>query len=72
MAIRNDHKQNFTTLLAAAKNGDLALMECKDQATGEYRAVICLANRYKDGSVDFMPLGHLSNDDPFTVYTPPE
>ena len=71
MAIKEHDRKNFNTLLRAAKAGRLALMECQDAVTGEYRAVICAVG--KDGE-DFTmtPFGHLSTaDNPFEVYTPP-
>jgi hypothetical protein len=41
-----DHaRANFQTLLRAAENGDLALMECSDAATGEPRYVLCAVGR---------------------------
>ncbi len=67
-----DHAQaNFQTLLLAAKGGDLALMECKDAATGEPRYVVCAVGR--DGA-DFMftPFCHLADGNPFEIYLPPE
>lgn len=44
MAISTDEKQNFETLRRACKNGDLALMECKDRKTGERVVVIGAVN----------------------------
>lgn len=73
MAIKPGDRTNFETLLRAAHNGDLALMECKDTATGEYRAVICAY--YKDPKSNdyiFSPFGHLATDNPYEQYTPPE
>ena len=37
-----DHiRANFQTLMRAAENGDLALMECADAESGAPRYVIC-------------------------------
>ncbi|MCI4679056.1 DUF6117 family protein [Rhodoblastus acidophilus] len=66
-----DHAQaNFQTLLRAAENGDLALMECADALTGETRYVICAVGR--EGS-DFLftPFGHLADGNPYEAYDPP-
>ncbi len=66
-----DHAQaNFQTLLRAAENGDLALMECADALTGEPRYVICAVGR--EGS-DFLftPFGHLADGNPYEAYVPP-
>lgn len=70
MSIPDHARANFQTLLRAAENGDLALMECSDAATGEPRYVICAVGR--DG-VDyiFTPFGHLADDDPYDAYVPP-
>ena len=37
MAIPDHARANFDTLMRAAAAGDLALMECRDAATGEAR-----------------------------------
>lgn len=65
------HRQWFEQMKLAAKNDDLALMHCVDAVTGEDRSVICMANRNKDGSVEFVPVGHLcSTDNPYEAYIP--
>lgn len=58
MSIPDHARANFQTLLHAAADGNLALMECADAATGETRYVICAVGR--DGA-DFLftPFGHL-------------
>lgn len=67
------HIQWYETLIEAAKNNDLALMLCADAVTGEYRSVLALANRHEDGSIDFIPVGHLCpTENPFEAYQPPE
>jgi Family of unknown function (DUF6117) len=72
MALKPGDKTNFETLKRACLNGDLALMECKDTATGEYRAVICAVGWDPDSKQDiFSPLGHLTPGNPFEIYTPP-
>lgn len=65
------HKQWFSQLQKAAKNGHLALMSCLDSATNESRSVICLVS-YEDGDYLFTPVGHLCTaDNPFEAYGPP-
>ena len=65
-------RANFQTLLDAARNGDLALMECTDAETGEYRAVVCAVG-WVDEEYQFTPFGHLcSNKNPYEAYDPPE
>ena len=63
-------RANFETLLKAAENGDLALMECADAATGVSRYVIVAVGRDHDDYV-FTPFGHLADGDPYEAYIPP-
>ena len=61
---------NFGTLLCAAEQGDLALVECLDAMTGEARYVLCAVGR--EGR-DYLltPFGHLHDGNPFEAYVPP-
>ena len=71
MAIPQAHAANFQTLLRAAEDGNLALMECSDAVTGEPRYVICAVGR--DGTDYVMtPFGHLAEGNPFEAYRPPQ
>ena len=70
MAIPDYARKNFQTLQRAAEVGDLALMECRDAATGETRYVICAVGRDK-GQYLMTPFGHLADGDPFQIYLPP-
>ena len=70
MAIPDAYVRNFRTLLRAAEQGDLALMECTDARTGEPRYVLCAVGR--EGSEYLMtPFGHLHDGNPFDAYVPP-
>ncbi|ASY46027.1 MAG: hypothetical protein ABS86_00290 [Sphingobium sp. SCN 64-10] len=70
MAIPDNLRTNFQTLLRAAGDGNLALMECQDTQTGEPRFVICAVGR--DGSDYVMtPFGHLVEGNPYDAYVPP-
>ena len=71
MAIPKDFKKNFETLLAAAKNGDLALLECKDAKTKEPRYVVCAVG-FDSGQYVMTPFGHMAEGNPFDAYLPPE
>ncbi len=71
MAIPKAFKKNFETLLAAAKNGDLALLECEDAVTKEPRYVICAVGR-DSGEYVMTPFGHLCEKNPYEAYIPPE
>lgn len=70
MAIPDPFRQNFATLLRAAENGDLALLECADAATGEPRYVICAIGR-GGASYVMTPFGHLHGGNPYEAYLPP-
>jgi hypothetical protein len=63
-------RTNFDTLLRAAFNGNLALMECTDAVTGEPRYVICAVGREGTEYV-FTPFGHLTDGNPYAAYLPP-
>ncbi len=71
MAIPEHARSNFQTLLRAAEDGNLALMECADARTGEPRYVICAIGRHC-GDYIFTPFGHLADDNPYEVYLPPD
>ena len=70
MTIPDHARANFETLLRAAAEGNLALMECADALTGEPRYVMCAVGR--DGAeFVFTPFGHLADGNPFDAYLPP-
>jgi hypothetical protein len=70
MSIPDHARANFRTLLHAAADGNLALMECADAKTGEPRYVIGAVGC--DGA-DFLftPFGHLTDGNPYDAYLPP-
>lgn len=72
MSIPEGVRENFNTLLNAAGNGDLALMECRDADTREPRYVICAVGRL-GGDYLMTPFGHMVSDrNPYEAYIPPE
>jgi len=71
MAIPDYARTNFDTLLRAASEGNLALMECLDAATREPRYVICAVGR-SDGEYVFTPFCHLGDGNPYDAYLPPD
>jgi hypothetical protein len=71
MSIPSFARTNFQTLLRAACDGNLALMECLDVVTGAPRYVICAVGR-DDGDFVFTPFGHLADEDPYDAYLPPD
>lgn len=70
MSIPDYISKNFDTLLRAASDGNLALMECTDAITGEPRYVICAVGREGTDYV-FTPFGHLVDGNPYDAYLPP-
>lgn len=71
MAIPDPVRTNFNTLLRAAGDGNLALMECLDAATREVRYVLCAVGRDR-GDYVFTPFGHLADGNPYDAYLPPD
>ncbi|UIK01186.1 DUF6117 family protein (plasmid) [Rhizobium leguminosarum] len=71
MAIPDYARLNFDSLLRAASDGNLALMECLDAATREPRYVLCAVGR-SDGECAFTPFGHLAEGNPYDAYLPPD
>lgn len=72
MSIPSPIRKNFQTLLRAAENGDLGLLECKDADTGEPRFVICAVETDGPGFL-FIPFGHMVADrNPYEAYLPPD
>ncbi len=70
MSIPDHISKNFQTLLRAAADGNLALMECTDAISAEPRYVICAVGR--DGAdFVFTPFGHLADGNPYDAYLPP-
>ena len=66
MAIPDAFRRNFETLLRAAADGNLALLECRDAVTGAPRYVICAVSY--DGEFSLTPFGHLHEGDPYAAY----
>lgn len=66
-------QKNFDTLLRAARNGDLALLECTDKDSGQVRHVICAMQwNEAEQKFDMIPFGHLCPGNPYDMYDPPE
>jgi hypothetical protein len=72
MAIPDAYRRNFATLLRAAEDGNLALVECSDGATGEPPYVLCAVVRDTDANYVMTPFGHLAHRDSYEMYGPPE
>lgn len=71
MNIPDHSRAKFNTLLQAAADGNLALMECTDAITHVPRFVICAVGR-NNGDYVFTPFGQLAEGNPFEANVPPE
>lgn len=70
MAIPEPYRRNFETLLRAAADGNLALLECRDALTGVPRYVVTAVGR-DEGDYVMTPFGHLHDGNPYDAYLPP-
>lgn len=70
MALRESDKANFETLLRAARNGDLVLVETKRQSNGEYVALI-VAIEQEGETFGMTPLAEMIDGNPFELYKDP-
>ena len=70
MAIPDHARTNFQTLLRAARDDNLALMECTEVESGETRYVLCAVGRDGDAYV-MTPFGHLAPRNPYEAYIHP-
>jgi hypothetical protein len=72
--ITKGYKQNFTTLVAAAKADDLMLMECTDAKTGDPVMVVCAVYAVGKGDareIRTVPLAKMVTGNPFEELLPP-
>lgn len=70
MALHDNDKRNLETIIRAADNGNLALMECVDKKTGEKVSVVCAV--HMDGLEYVMtPLAKMFKGDPYKEVDPP-
>jgi hypothetical protein len=70
MALTNAQTSNFNTMLSAARNGDLALVECRRRRDGAITAVMC-AVAYDGDAVCLTPLAEIVAGDALAMYDPP-
>jgi uncharacterized protein DUF6117 len=69
MALTNTQTTNFNTILCAAHNGDLALVECCRRRDGAITAVMCVVTYDGDG-VCLTPLAEIVTGDALAMYDP--
>lgn len=70
MAIAEGYKANFKTLVAAIKNNDVCIVECKDATTGHPVIAVCAVTRTED-EYEMMPLAKLFDGNPYNELIPP-
>jgi hypothetical protein len=74
MAIPDPIKTNFHTLEKAFRNGDIALLECRDRNTGAPAYAICATNLLRKANrkpeIEMVPLGLMFNTDPYEILIP--
>ena len=74
MAIPDPIKTNFHTLEKAFKNGDIALLECRDRNNGEPAYAICAVNLIRQADrepeIEMIPFGLMFSSDPYETLIP--
>lgn len=71
MAIAVGYQKNLSTIMNAAKHGDLGLMECTDKVTGSPVVVITAFYTDEDGMINAVPLGRMFDGNPYDELNPP-
>jgi len=64
------HKNNFETILRAAANGDLALVQCRMKSTGEIVAAVAAVS-WDGQHYTITPFALMIDGDPFELLDPP-
>lgn len=63
---------NFQTMLRAAQDGQLALMECIDKRTGKPVSVVCMVNQPEGEDIEMVPVATMFDVSPYDVLEPPQ
>lgn len=75
MSIPTGHKTNLSTLIKAASNGHLALVECTDAVTKKTVIAVCAisTSRGANGKPDYQitPLAKMFDGNPYEEILPP-
>jgi len=68
-----EYKMSFETLQRAILNGDTAMVECTDKATGKKVAVVCAVqpSQMRGEEVEVIPLAKLFDGNPYDELEPP-
>jgi hypothetical protein len=74
MAIPAAIKNNLHTLEQAFRNGDIALLECRNSANGEPVYAICVVNLIRQSGaepeIEMVPIGVMFSSDPYETLIP--
>lgn len=74
MAIPDAIRANFHTLEKAFKNGDFALLECRNHNGGEPAYAICATNLLRkvdrEPEIEMVPFGLMFSSDPYEMMIP--
>jgi len=74
MAIPAAIKNNFHTLEQAFRNGDIALLECRNRNDGEPAYAICAVNFIghadAEPEIEMVPFGLMFSNDPYETLIP--
>jgi hypothetical protein len=74
MAIPAAIKNNFHTLEQAFRKGDIALLECRNRASGESAYAICAVNFISqsgsESEIELVPFGLMLSTDPYETLIP--
>lgn len=70
MAIAEGYKHNFNTLLRAVSNGDAALLETTEKATGK-PAIIVVAVAFDGKEYQLTPMARMFDGNPYDELDPP-
>jgi Family of unknown function (DUF6117) len=70
-AIPKGHKSNLQTLIRAAKQGHLALLDCQDKNTGK-PVVVLVAVQFDGKEYEFVPFAKMFDGNPYDELNPPQ
>lgn len=65
------HSANLDTIMRAAHDSRLALVEVRVKATGEIRAALCAIGDDGQGGYDIVPFALMIDDNPYETLDPP-
>jgi len=71
MSIAAGYKSNFETLKSAFDNGDVALVECTDKATGKPVVALCAVQTTPERMVEITPFAKMFDGNPYEELLPP-